>query len=185
MAGKTEHAIYLRRSLWKLLNDEHTTFEEGTEEECDCIIGMYRIPGRLVCKDAMSVFGAPPLCECDTSVLRYGAHNSHLINQKVSIPLQSAHSILKVDMTCICAGPAMEQAALCKILVLVVNTPPPLCEDEGWPNVAVKADANEFKQMCESLEGRVKTVYVDEDTWFDVNTSTIREIADVLKGLAR
>lgn len=58
MARKVDHARSIWKELRSLLETENIILEEAEMEESQCIVGAYRVKGRLVCEDALKVFGA-------------------------------------------------------------------------------------------------------------------------------
>ena len=55
---KVYHAMSILKELCGLLEAKNIILEETDLEESQCIIGAYRVKGRLVCEDALKVFGA-------------------------------------------------------------------------------------------------------------------------------
>ncbi len=52
------HADNMQQELRDMLQTENVVLKEAIREECDCIIGIHRMKGRLVCNDAANVYGA-------------------------------------------------------------------------------------------------------------------------------
>lgn len=79
--GTVDHAKAIPRELEPLLERENTILQVVSAEECDCIIGVYRLKGRLVCDDAMRVFGE------HFSSLQSSAHDSSRVKSSTHADL--------------------------------------------------------------------------------------------------